>query len=81
MSLSHLRSVPIGSLHRVEQNGQKPPRGICTMQYFHSFIIVPFPFFFFLSFFKLFPSSVGLSVLSIVLLLFLEKTKTNFPQL
>lgn len=70
-----LWSVPVGPLCRMKQNGQKQLRGICTMQYFQSFIIVLFLFFFI---FKLFLSSAGLSVLNIVILLFLKKTRSPF---
>lgn len=67
-------SVPVGSLYYVKQDGQKQLRGICTMQYFQSFIIV---LFLFSPLFKLFLSSVGLSVLNIVILLFLKKQTLN----
>lgn len=40
-----LRPVPAGPLYRIKQDRQKQLRGICTMQYFQSFIIVLFLFF------------------------------------
>lgn len=52
----------------------KKQQGICTMQYFQSFVIVLFLFFLF----KLFLSSVGLSVLNIVILLFYKKMLNKF---